>query len=492
MSYFSPLALRLGRDLRRRLLRRANARVLLGRTRATSTRAWQEKIIHYELRIDTKLDSRHKPRSFDGIRNLVRLHRETASLSRLATGQGSNSANLRQYHERVILTALRRLGQASKADLARQAGFTDNTAGVIVRELQERQLIRVEGRRTGARGQPATLLSLESSGAYGIGVKLGRRSLDGILVDFAGEVLEHRRIERPFPLPQEALPLTLDIVAELRRAIPVGRADRLVGVGLAMPYNLGSWRRELDIPDEAYAAWNEFDLAGRLGAGTGLSVLTENDGTAASVAELFRGSGRDLDSFLYIFVGTAIGGGVVLGGDYYRGAKGNAGDIGLMPVGPSRLKTAPVPERAHDVLLTRASISSLIRHLRGNGVPVGSRAELDHAIGSEPVLVEEWLEDCADAMLAPLLAAVRLLDLDMVVIDGDLPGEVVDGLIARLNAGLGAAAPEARDAPILRRGMVGRAAAAIGAAILPLHLNYSPKQDILVGAEGSEQAKAVA
>jgi hypothetical protein len=80
----------------------------------------------------------------------------------------------------------------------------------------------------------------------------------------------------------------------------------------------------------------------------------------------------------------------------------------------------------------------------------------------------------------------------MVVIDGDLPGEVVDGLIARLNAGLGAAAPEARDAPILRRGMVGRAAAAIGAAILPLHLNYSPKQDILVGTEGSEQAKAVA
>ena len=274
--------------------------------------------------------------------------------------------------------------------------------------------------------------------------------------------------------------------------MPVGRADRLVGLGLAMPYNLGSWRRELAIPDEAYAAWNEFDLAGHLARGTGLSVLTENDGTAAAVAELFRGAGRQLDSFLYIFVGTAIGGGVVLGGDYYRGAKGNAGDIGLMPVGPSRLSTAPVPERAHDVLLTRASVSSLIRHLRGNGVQVASRAELDHAIGSEPVLVEEWLEDCVDALTAPLLAAVRLLDLDMVVIDGDLPGPVVDRLIARLEAGLRAAAPEARDAPTLRRGVVGRAAAAIGAAILPLHLSYSPKQDVLVGTEGSELARAVA
>ena len=413
-------------------------------------------------------------------------------MSRLATGQGSNSANLRQYHERVILTALRRLGQASKADLARQAGFTDNTAGVIVRELQERQLIRVEGRRTGARGQPATLLSLESSGAYGIGVKLGRRSLDGILVDFAGEVLEHRRIERSFPLPQEALPLTLGHRgrAQARHAGGQGRPAGRARAGDALQSGLLAARARH--PGRGLCRLERVRSRRPSGAGTGLSVLTENDGTAAAVAELFRGAGRELDSFLYIFVGTAIGGGVVLGGDYYRGAKGNAGDIGLMPVGPSRLSTAPVPERAHDVLLTRASVSSLIRHLRGNGVQVASRAELDHAIGSEPVLVEEWLEDCVDALLAPLLAAVRLLDLDMVVIDGDLPGQVVDGLIARLNAGLGAAAPEARDAPILRRGMVGRAAAAIGAAILPLHLNYSPKQDILVGTEGSEQAKAVA
>lgn len=399
-------------------------------------------------------------------------------MGRLATGQGSNSANLRQYHERVILTALRRLGQASKADLARHAGLTDNTAGVIVRELQERQLIRVDGRRTGARGQPATLLSLASEGAYGIGVKLGRRSLDGILVDFGGEVLKHRRIERPFPLPEEALPLTLEILGELKGAIP---ASRLAGLGLAMPYNLGSWRRELDIPSEAYGAWNRFDLASRLAAETGLQVLTENDGTAAAVAELFRGCGRELDSFLYIFIGTAIGGGVVLAGDYYRGGRGNAGDIGLMPVPPSRLATAPRPVGAHDVLLTRASISSLIRHLRGNGVGVASRADLDAAIASEPGLVDEWLDDCVDALTAPVLASVRLLDLETVVIDGDLPQAIVDRLIAKLRASLEAAAPEERDAPALRRGLAGRTAAAIGAAILPLHLNYSPKQDILVG-----------
>ena len=107
----------------------------------------------------------------------------------------------------MILTLLRRLGEASKADLARHASLTNNTAGLIVRDLEERQLIRVGGKRLGARGQPATLLRLDPHGAYSVGFKLGRRSLDALLVDFAGQVLERRRLERDFPMPEEAMAL---------------------------------------------------------------------------------------------------------------------------------------------------------------------------------------------------------------------------------------------------------------------------------------------
>jgi hypothetical protein len=45
---------------------------------------------------------------------------------------------------------------------------------------------------------------------------------------------------------------------------------------------------------------------------------------------------------------------------------------------------------------------------------------------------------------------------------------------------LAAASPESRDPPRLLRGSVGRDAPAIGAAILPLHLNYSSSADVLV------------
>jgi predicted NBD/HSP70 family sugar kinase len=397
-----------------------------------------------------------------------------------ATGQGSNSVQVRQYNERLILTLLRRLGEASKADLARHARLTSNTAGQIVRDLAEQRLVRALGKRSGARGQPATILRLDPEGAYSIGFKLGRRSLDALLVDFAGRVLERRRLERAFPMPEEAVAFAAESVAGLRCLLGGPAGGRIAGLGVAMPYNLGSWQRELDIPLQAYRRWNEFDLGAALAEATGLEVFCENDGTAAAVAELFQGQDRTLDDFLYVFIGAALGGGVVLGGDYHRGAHANAGDLGLMPTGPSRLGTAPRPNGRPEIALTRASVNALLRHLRARGQPADSQEQLDALLELGHPAVDEWLEDAADALVAPLLSAVRVLDVAAVVIDGTLPRPVLDRLLAGLAEALAQASPESRAPPRLVRGTVGRDAPAIGAAILPLHLNFSSSRDLLL------------
>ena len=203
-----------------------------------------------------------------------------------------------------------------------------------------------------------------------------------------------------------------------------------------MPYNLGSWQRELDIPLAAYRSWNEFDLGAALARNTGLDVFCENDGTAAAVAELFHGQDRSLDDFLYVFVGAALGGGVILSGDYRRGVNANAGDVGLMPTGASRLGTAPATAGRSEIALTRASVNALIRHLRGSGEVVDTREQLEALIeGGHPV-IGEWLDDAADALVVPILSAVRILDVRAVVLDGTLPRLALDQLIARVAKGL--------------------------------------------------------
>ena len=401
-----------------------------------------------------------------------------------ATGQGSNSATIRQYNERVILTALRRMGEASKAELARRVNLTQNAAGQIVKELQQQRLVRTAGKRTGARGQPATLMTLDPGGAYAIGVEIGRRSSDSILLDFSGRVLLSRHAERSLPMPDAVVRAVRDDVAALRAAIPAPSRHRLVGIGVAVPYNLGSWRRELDIPDDVCAAWNGFDLLPALRTALDVPVMGENDGTAVAVAELFGGLGRELDDFAVVFIGAAVGGGLVLNGAYRRGVTGNAGDIGLMTVPPSRLPTAPRPARPHpgensDILLNRASVAALLRHLR---LPrSATEAELDAAVSAKPRLAAEWLEDCADALVGPVLSIGSLLDLQAVVVDGNLPRPMAARLVERLRAGLAEHAPEARPPPRLLLGTAGRHAPATGAAMLPLHVDYGADRDRLFG-----------
>jgi predicted NBD/HSP70 family sugar kinase len=408
-----------------------------------------------------------------------------ANLRNSASGQGSNSGHVRQFNERVILAWLRRLGTASKADLARHANLTANTAGQIVQELEAAGLIRGDSKRQGERGQPATILRLDPEGAYAIGVNIGRRSVDTILVDFSGQVIEQRRRERPFPLPEEAVAMVVEDVAAVRDA-PSRPTGPRVSPAWASPRPTtwaaggASWTSP---PRRCTPGTTSTSPPGSppLAAETGLPTLVENDGTAAAVAELFQGRGRELNNFLYVFIGSAIGGGVVINGDYHRGAHGNAGDIGLMPTSASRLATTPEASGRPEILLTRASINALIRHLRGSGVSVGTGEELDLAIVAHPELVDEWLEDCANALVGPLLSAACVLDVEAVVLDGDLPQTLLHSLIERLHRLVTAAVPEARAAPPIAIGRIGRQAAAIGAAILPLHFNFSPSRDVLLG-----------
>lgn len=397
-------------------------------------------------------------------------------------GQGSNSALVRQFNERVILAGLRRLGRASKADIARHAGLTSNAAGVIVRELTRLGLVVEQGKnRAGGRGQPATMLALDPRGAYAIGVRIDRGALETVLVDFAGRPIQRRYRALTLPAPSEAVAMLAADIADLIAALPTGDAERLVGIGLGVPFNLESWLEQLDLAPESYRQWERFDIAAALGRATGRPVTVENDGTAAAIAELFYGAGRQLDDFLYFFIGSAIGGGVVQAGQYVRGVTGNAGDVGMMPVPHSRLASAHPTSRPWDILLGRASLNALIRHLRHAGAHVAGLDDLSAATASHAQATVEWLEDCAEALAWAVLAATAVLDVPHVVIDGDFDRALLDDLVDRLRRTLSSQSPESRPPPTVTRGSFGADAGAIGAASLPLHQTFSPHASILTG-----------
>ncbi|MDR3099550.1 MAG: ROK family protein [Paraburkholderia sp.] len=406
-------------------------------------------------------------------------------------GQGSNSANVRRFNERLLLQTLRRAGEASKADLARLANLTSTAVGSIITALTESGLIEVSGRRLdGGRGQPASLLRLAPRGAFAIGVRLDRTNIETVLVDFAGQMIGRRSHDMLLPQPALAQEIVQQDIRELSGLLDKAERSRLAGIGVAQPYNLGSWLRELGLPAEAFRVWSDIDFAGELSRALGLPVFSENDGNAAAIAEIFYGCGRQRADFLYLFLGPAIGGGIAIGGDCVRGLTGNAGDFAVMPVPPGTLPSAHKPAGKWDILLSRASLIALRRHLQYHGEKVDNRADIEACIARGHPAVDEWLDDCIDALAPALRAALCVLDVPAVVLDADVDAGLIDTLMQRLRAAVAATAPEARGTPALVRGTFGPDAGALGAATLPMFFNFSPRAGILMGAGAQTHAQA--
>lgn len=401
-------------------------------------------------------------------------------------GQGRHSANVRRHNERALLLALRRAGQASKADLARLANLTGACVDSAIASLAEAGLIEfAQQQHVGSRrDSSASRVRLAPRGAFGIGVRREHTRIETVLVDFAGQLLERRVHDRVPPHPSDALAIVRDDIHDLLRLLTGEERARLAGVGVAQPHYAASGQ---SVPPEALRAWGEVDFPAELSQALSLPVWRENEGTAATIAELFYGCGRQRDDFLYLFLGQAIGGGIAVDGDCLRGASGNAGDFGAMPVSPHRLASAPQLMGRWDLLLSRASLDALVQHLRSRGEPVEHRASLEDCIARRLPALDEWLDDSIDALAPALRAMVCVLDVPVIVIDADVDAGFIEQLIRRLRVALAAGAPQARGTPRLLRGAFGAHASAIGAATLPMFFNFSPRADSLKGGDVQER-----
>lgn len=396
------------------------------------------------------------------------------------TRKGSNSVRVRRYNERVVLEALQRLGQASKAELARSANLTPQAVATIVDSLAAVGLVQVEGKRGGQVGQPSTLYAPAPEGAFSIGLHVGRRALEAVLVDFTGKTLRRETSDYEYPEPAMVVDLADAYIRTLHASLPPPLRDRVVGAGVAIPYYLGGWTRELGMPRSITAAWAEIDFATALQQRTPLRLFLENDASSAATAEVAYGIGRHTRDFIYLFLSTFVGGGLVIDGSLETGPHGNSAAFGPYPVGPSLLSSVPPPKGPFEILLRRASVYVLTHHLRTNGVPIRRAQELVELGDSAEPYLSEWIVDCADALAQAIVGAIAVVDVSAIVIDGILPPAVMARAVKAVSDRFEEVVPEGLVIPRIEIGTVGSLAAAVGAAVLPLYAMFAPDSNVLL------------
>lgn len=391
--------------------------------------------------------------------------------------RGSNHTGMRQFNERVVLQALRTHGSLAKAEIARVTGLTAQTIGLITARLDEDHLLRREAPVRGRVGQPSVPLGLNPDGAFAIGIKIGRRSTDWLLVDFTGQVRERIVLDYAFPDIDVLLPAIRQHLNQLLDGLGPLRS-RVVGVGVAAPFQLGGWHRMLGLTDAQSEAWNRIDLAEQVQQMTELPVSFAKDTSAACVAELLHGRGHDIPSFLYLFLDTFIGGGLVINSHLHRGLHGNAGAVASLPLGVAQ-QDAAAPAQ----LISQASLWDLEQRFQEHGL--APMAAYDERALQEPWASHsrEWIASAAAALAHCIVSATAFLDLEAVVLDGAADPGMLQALAEGVQASLRAYNWEGlQTPPRLELGSIGSDARALGGALLPLHACFAPDTELFLKA----------
>jgi len=377
---------------------------------------------------------------------------------------GVNQSGVRDHNERLLLSILQMAGAVSAAELARQTGLSKPTVSTILRTLETEGLVRRGEPVRGKIGKPSLPMELDPDGAFSIGLKIGRRSADLVLLDLVGTVRAQSRTSYDYPMPDAVFGFLRTGLTDMIEQIPPGLRDRACGIGIAPPFELWRWHDLVGIAAEKFRSWRDVDFAAEVAAFSDLPVFIVNDATAACRAERLYGRHIEHRDYAYFFIGSFIGGGVVLNGTVYEGSQGNAGALGSMR------STGPLGEAQQ--LIDVASINLLEARLVEAGLDPSAiwRQPQDWSAFSRHV--DAWIGQTAQELAKASLSICSVIDFEAIVIDGAFPTDVRDRLVERTRRYLLNQDKRGLIEPSIEAGSIGHNARGIGAASSPFFSQF--------------------
>jgi predicted NBD/HSP70 family sugar kinase len=249
---------------------------------------------------------------------------------------GTNLPRIADFNQAVILNAVRHAPDGlSRVELAQLTGLSAQSVSNITRRLLDRELITEAGTLVPAgRGKPRTLLRLHAGGHFAIGVHIDPTVTTVALLDLVGDVVAS---VRTLPASAASPPQLVEAITAAADGLVAATgvdARRVLGLGIAAPGPLDPGTGVVLEPP-LLPGWSHVGLRGLLHEATGYPVVLHKDAAAAALAELWRGprgSAAALEDFVFLYLGTGLGAGLVVGGELLSGTTNNAGEIGHLMV----------------------------------------------------------------------------------------------------------------------------------------------------------------
>ncbi len=312
---------------------------------------------------------------------------------------------------------------------------------------------------------------------YRGGLDLGGTKIQAVVTGRGAKVVGHARRDTPRRGGPKAV--LRDLAVTLREAVADSglKLDELGGVGVGVPGEIDPVEgivtqvANIDGWDDEYALGPALSEA--LG---GLPVAIGNDVSVAVEAERRYGAGRGLRSFLGVFWGTGVGGGLVVDGRLLVG-RGSAGEIGHVCAKPGGRRCACGLRGCVEAYAGRGALEQRARHearrrktvlfdlMRQRGRDRLTSGIWLRALDAGDEVARDLLHDAVKALGVGIGAAVTLLDVEAVIIGGGLGERLGPVWLKRIEK---AAQPHTffKQRPVYRLAELGDMGGAMGASML--------------------------
>ncbi|PSL02202.1 putative NBD/HSP70 family sugar kinase [Haloactinopolyspora alba] len=348
---------------------------------------------------------------------------------------------------------------SSRTDIARELGLAASTVSLRVQELIDAGLVVESGSGRSTGGRRPKVLRIDPDAGHVLAADLGGHHVRFARLDLLGNL---QAVEEIAIDVADGPEVVLDQMSAQLTAMHEAAGGVLRGVAACLPGPVDAAAGCVDSPSRM-PGWHRFPVRERLAERFGVPCVVDNDANLMALAEHRNLPGARHS--LLVKAGAAIGCGLIIGGDIYRGGTGAAGDI-------THVRVAAAGDRACSCgnvgcLETIASGSALVRSLRENGHDVATTTDVVRAAMDGEPLATTTVRRAGRSLGETLSPVVNFVNPDAVFLAGLL--STVEPFVAAVRSQLyeGCHPLATRDLQIVQAG-TGADAGVIGAGRLIL------------------------
>ncbi|MDO9107846.1 MAG: ROK family protein [Coriobacteriia bacterium] len=273
--------------------------------------------------------------------------------------------------------------------------------------------------------------------SYAVGIDVGGTRIAAGLVERKGRTIKEAKILTPKGGPFAVVDAIIELVDQVSSGV---HPSEIAGIGVGLPAQIDFMRQSVEFCTNLPLAG--VDVRALIMSRVRQQATIDNDGNLAAFGEFRYGAAKGIRDFLMITLGTGVGGGMFVGGEPYRGARGLGGEVGHMVLqmdGPP----CPCGGRGHiESYLGRPAIAAMGRELaksfKGRAVLDQAGGDID-AITAEDVVkaallgdepATSLLMDSGVVLGRALCGLVNLLNPQMIVVGGGI-GEACGFMVER-------------------------------------------------------------